>query len=149
LPLPKPELGLVVSYGFVWAGADRRPPPDAGKNRPCLIIDLEEVVESDIGGRKVMRVTYLPISHTPPRDGEQAVKVPPRVAHHLRLTEPASYIYTSYAVEDDWPFDLVPIPGSAGRFDYGLIPPKLFAAIAREFSEYLDRHPRTVHRRGG
>jgi hypothetical protein len=40
MPLPRPEIGLIVHYGFVWSGPDRGPPPDAGKDRPCLIVDL-------------------------------------------------------------------------------------------------------------
>jgi hypothetical protein len=147
LPLRGPELGLVVHYGFVWAGADRRPPPDAGKSRPCLIVDLEDVSEPAAGGRSVRRVTYLPISHTAPRDGEQAIPIPPRVARHLGLTHETSYIYTSYAVEDDWPFDVDQVPGAKGRFDYGLIPPRLFTAIADDFASYLAAHPSFVHQR--
>jgi hypothetical protein len=149
LPLPKPELGLVVHYGFVWAGADRRPPPDAGKSRPCLIVDLEEVREPSAGNRQVTRVTYLPISHVPPRTGEQALPVPPRVAQHLGLTRETSYLYISYAVEDDWPFDVEPVPGSAGRFHYGLVPPKLFEAIAGHFAGRLAARPDFVHQRSG
>src|SRR5712691_222888 len=61
MPLPQPELGLVVHYGFVWSGADRRPPPDAGKDRPCLIVDLFEIEETQ--GRKTLRVTDQQISH--------------------------------------------------------------------------------------
>src|SRR5207248_2994179 len=37
-----------------------------------------------LGGR--LRVTYLPISHTEPRAGENAKLIPPGVAHHLGLT---------------------------------------------------------------
>lgn len=147
MPLPTPQLGLVVRYGFVWAGEDRRPPPDAAKARPCLIVDLDEVAEPSLGGRKVLRVTYLPISHTPPREDERAISVPPRVAQHLGLTAEASYIYTSYAVEDDWPFDLEHVPQSSGRFDHGLIPPRLFEAVAADFGAFLSAHPAFVHRR--
>jgi len=149
LPLPKPEFGLVVHYGFVWADASRHSPPDAGKSRPCLIVDLEDISEPSIGGRAVKRVTYLPISHTPPREGEQAITIPPRVANHLGLTHQTSYIYTSYAVEDDWPFDVEHVPGSAEKFGYGLIPPKLFAMVAQDFGDYLTAHPRFVHQRTG
>jgi hypothetical protein len=67
MPLPRPELGLVVQYGFVWSGAGRRHPADAGKDRPCLIIDLFEA--EDVPGRPTLRVTYVPISHTEPREG--------------------------------------------------------------------------------
>ncbi|RAI58289.1 hypothetical protein [Roseicella frigidaeris] len=149
MPLPEPVLGLVVHYGFVWAGAGRRAPPDAGKSRPCLVVDLEAVREPAAGGRLVTRVTYLPISHVAPRAGEQAIPIPPRVARHLGLTHQASYLYTSYAVEDDWPFDLEPVPGSDGSFEYGLIPPRLFAAVAADFASYLAANPRSVHRRPG
>jgi hypothetical protein len=147
MPLPAPALGLVVHYGFVWAGADRAVPPDAGKDRPCLIVDLEEIEESALPGRTIVRVTYLPISHAAPRADEQAIAIPPRVAQHLGLTSERSYIYTSYAVEDDWPFDLAHVPGSGERFDYGFIPPRLFEAVAANFAAYLREHPDYVHTR--
>lgn len=150
MPLPKLELGLVVQYGFVWAGANRRPPPDADKSRPCLVVDVQEVAEPSPANRVVQRVTYLPISHVAPGAGETAIAIPPRVAQHLGLTYQTSYLYTSYAVEDDWPFDLETVPGApAGTFDYGLVPPKLFAAVTKDFSDYLDAHPHTIHRRSG
>lgn len=98
-------------------------------------------------GRDVRRVTYLPISHVAPRSDEQAIPIPPRVARHLGLTDARSYLYTSYAVEDDWPFDLAHVPGTSDRFDYGFIPPKLFAAVANDFAAYLARHRRAPHRR--
>jgi hypothetical protein len=141
-----PKLGLVVQYGFVWAGEGRRRPPDAGKDRPCLIVDLESTDAPGSVGRTVLRVTYLPISHVPPLVGEQALPVPPRVAAHLGLTAERSWLYTSYAVEDDWPFDLARVPGQDDRFDYGFIPPRLFEAVAEAFAGYLKAHPKFVYR---
>jgi hypothetical protein len=145
MALPGPDLGLAVHYGFVRSGADRSPPPDAGKDRPCLIVDLHEI--EDPPGRKTLRVTYLPISHAAPREAERAMIIPPRVADHLGLRGGMSYLYTSYACEDDWPFDLALVPGQADRFHYGLIPPRLFDAITKEFREHLDRRPGFVHKR--
>ena len=145
MPLPRPELGLVVHYGFVWSGADRGPSPDAGKDRPCLIVDLIEI--EDTPGRKTLRVTYLPISHTAPRQGERALLIGARVAQHLGLTAGKSYLYTTYACEDDWPFDLSQVPGRKGQFHYGLVPPKLFDAVADEFRRYLAQYPDRVHKR--
>jgi hypothetical protein len=145
MPLPRPEIGLVVRYGFVWSGADRRPPPDAGKYRPCLIADLVEI--EDTPGRTTLRITYLPISHVEPRAGEHAFPIGGRVARHLGLTTDRSYLYTSYACEDDWPFDLAQVPDRPGRFDYGMIPPALFEAVAAEFRSYLARRPGSVHKR--
>jgi len=145
MPLPAPKLGLVVHYGFVWIGAGRRSPPDAGKHRPCLIVDLEQVEEPDLPGRSIVRVTYLPISHVAPRGGEQAIAIPSRVAQHLGLTAQQSLIYTSYEMEDDWPFDLAHLPGSGSRFDYGFVPPRLFEAVARDFKAYLFANPDFPH----
>jgi hypothetical protein len=147
MPLPEAKLGLVVHYGFVWASSTRRAPPDAGKERPCLIVDLERAAEPMLLGRQVIRVTYLPISHVAPRRGEDAIIIPPRVAQHLGLTSQRSYLYTSYAVEDDWPFDLAHVPGTRDRFDYGFVPPRLFQAVAADFAAYLAAHPAHVHRR--
>jgi hypothetical protein len=141
MPLPTPSLGLVVHYGFVWAGIGRRRPPDAGKDRPCLIVDLERSEEPGLAGRSVVRVTYLPISHVAPRSDEHGIAIPTRVARHLGLTSQRSFIYTSYAVEDDWPFDVAHVPGASDRFDYGFVPPRLFEAIAGDFRGYLDAHP--------
>lgn len=146
MPLPAPKLGLVVQYGFVWAGLGRRSPPDAGKDRPCLIVDLEHVEEPASPGRRVLRATYLPVSHVAPRGAERAIAVPARVARHLGLTSETSYLYTSYAVEDDWPFDLAHLPGSDDRFDYGLVPPRLFEAAAAGFAAYLRERPGFVHK---
>jgi hypothetical protein len=146
VPVPAPRLGLVVHYGFIWARTGSCPPPDAGKDRPCLIVDLEQTEEPALPGRAVARVTYLPISHVAPRGGEQAIPIPPQVAAHLRLTAERSYLYTSYAVEDDWPFDLAHVPGSSDRFDYGFVPPRLFGIVAADFAKYLSAHPRFVHR---
>jgi len=146
VPLPAPKLGLIVQYGFVWAGSGSREPPDAGKDRPCLIVDLEQVEEPALHRRVVTRVTYLPISHVPPRGDEQAIAIPPRVALHLGLAAERSYLHTSYAVEDDWPFDLAHVPGSDDRFDHGFVPPRLFAAVAAEFAAYQAAGPGSVHK---
>jgi len=146
MPLPAPTRGLVVHYGFIWAGTGRRPPPDAGKHRPCLIVRLQQVEEPNLAGRAVLRVTYLPISHAAPRNDEHAIPIPPRVARHLGLTSEQSYLYTSYAVEDDWPFDLAHLPGSSDASSYGLVPPRLFQAVAAAFASHLAARPGFVHR---
>ena len=145
MPLPTPKLGLVVQYGFVWAGFGRRSLPDAGKDRPCHIVDLEHVEGPASPGRTVLRATYRPIPLVAPRGAERAIPIPARVGQHLGLTPDASYLYTSYAVEDDWPFDLAHLPGSNDRFDYGFMPPRLFEAAAG-FAAYLRELPGFVHK---
>ena len=143
MPLPRPEIGLIVHYGFVWSGPDHGPPPDAGKDRPCLIVDL---LPEEILGRKTLRVTYLPISHAEPRKGESAILIKPKIANYLGLTAEKSYLYTSYACEDDWPFDVVPVPGSKGKFHYGIIPPAFFNVVTETFKQYLAQRPDFIYK---
>lgn len=133
-----------MHYGFVWRRRPAHPPPDAGKDRPGLIVRLRE---GQASGGRVVRVTYLPISHVAPRGDERAMPVPTRVARHLGLSGEQSHLYLSYAVEDDWPFDLAHLPGPLRRFDYGFVPPKYFEAVAADFAAYLASHPGTTHRR--
>lgn len=140
MALPTPELGLVIHYGFVWAGAGRKAPVDAGKERPCLIVDIE-------ADATPWRVTYLPISHVAPGPDEIAVTIPPGVARHLGLTSQRSYLYVSYAVEDDWPYDLAHVPGAPSRFDYGFVPSALFAEVAKRFAAYQTASPASTYRR--
>jgi hypothetical protein len=102
--------------------------------------------ESGPTGRIERSVIYLPISHVAPRSNETAHRIPPRVAAHLGLTAETSYLYTSYACEDDWPMDLAKIP-STDRFDYGFVPPAFFAAVMRDFALELQRRPGLVHPR--
>ena len=94
----------------------------------------------------VLRVTYLPISHVAPREGEQATAIPRGLSRHLGLTFEASYLYTSYAVEDDWPFDLAHLPGSVSRYDYGFVPERFFSSVALTYAARLSTHPGLVHR---
>jgi hypothetical protein len=147
MPLPRPKLGLVVRYGFVWAGTDRRPPPDGGKDRPCLIIDLRSGDDRREPEPSVLRVTYLPISHVAPRPDERAMTIPRGLALHLRLGPDLSFLYTSYAVEDDWPFDLAHLPGSIDRYHYGFVPERFFSSVTLSFAARLATHPDLVHHR--
>ena len=98
-------------------------------------------------GRKTLRVTYLPISHAEPRKGESAILIKPKIANYLGLTAEKLYLYTSYACEDDWPFDVVPVPGSKGKFHYGIIPPAFFNVVTETFKQYLAQRPDFIHKR--
>lgn len=110
------------------------------------MVRLKQVAEPSLLGRTVLRATYLPMSHVAPRSGEGAIPIPPRVARHLGLTSERSHLYVSYAVEDDWPFDVAHVPGSKDRFDYGFLPPRLFAVVAADFAAYRAAHPGVVHK---
>jgi hypothetical protein len=64
------------------------------------------------------------------------VAIPPKVRAHLGLDdEPCWVILSEYNV-DSWPTaGLGTVPGTGNRFDYGFLPPALFAQIRSRFLE--------------
>ena len=81
-------------------------------------------------------VTVAPITHSPPHDLSIAVEIPPAVKRHLQLDSERSWIILNDFNVFTWPgFDLAPVPGTKGKYEYGLLPPGLFRAIIGKFAE--------------
>jgi hypothetical protein len=77
-----------------------------------------------------------PITHTPPDDPETAIEVPAKVKQHLGLDDERSWIVLDDFNEFLWPgYDLRPVPGKAGKYDYGFLPPALFRQIVGKIIE--------------
>jgi len=127
MPLPTPELGLVINYQYLWrhehlAGLEE------GKERPCAIILAKATTE----GRT--EVVVAPITHREPSPPSLGVEVPHRVKEHLGLDWQKSWVIVTDLNAFVWPgYDIRPLPrGPSHRFDYGFIPPKLFDRIVAE-----------------
>jgi mRNA-degrading endonuclease toxin of MazEF toxin-antitoxin module len=123
--LPRPEAGLVMSYAYLWAreGATQR--AEGVKARPCVI-----VLKAERLNEKDTVVTVVPVTHSIPNSGTPAIELPPAVKRHLSLGDERSWIILDEINQFVWPgFDLHPVPGTRTRFDYGLLPPKLFVQI--------------------
>ena len=73
MPLPLPEPGLVIRYGYLWHSEFRLGRESGVKERPCAII----FTVRGVAGRVV--VSVLPVTHTPPRDMADAVEIPATV----------------------------------------------------------------------
>jgi hypothetical protein len=129
MPLPAPEPGLVIRYGYLWYSEYEQGREDGDKDRPCAIIltTVNELGET--------LVTALPVTHTPPRIADDAVELPLAVKHRLGLDDARSWVVVSELNRFVWPGpDLRPVPPiEAGRFDYGLLPPGLFRTIRERF----------------
>lgn len=76
--LPQPEVGLVISYSYLWKEEEDLGHIEGRKDRPCAIILSVDVPDPRANGRK--QVAVAPITHTPPRDPNVAVEFPPRIA---------------------------------------------------------------------
>ncbi|MDX8538889.1 hypothetical protein RFM23_14800 [Mesorhizobium abyssinicae] len=137
MSLPKPVPGLVVSYSYLWAHEDRKGAEEGRKNRPCALIAARQIVE----GREV--VTVVPVTHSAPADPADAIEIPAPLKAHLGLDDMPSWIVVSETNDFLWPGpDLRPI--AAGRFDYGMLPPRFYAYLRERI---LEAHARRKLRR--
>lgn len=131
MALPEPECGLVISYSYLWKHESDAGQTEGVKDRPCAIVLAVESRD-----KHVKTVTVAPITHTPPSDPYTAIEIPPRVKVHLGLDERRSWIILDEFNEFTWPgFDLRSIPGKPSRYDYGFLPPALFAKITARILE--------------
>ncbi|MDD2724291.1 MAG: type II toxin-antitoxin system PemK/MazF family toxin [Methylovulum sp.] len=141
MPLPEPECGLVISYAYLWRNEYAAGKIEGQKNRPCAII----LAIKNTNDKQT--VTVAPITHTPPRDPAVAIEIPPRVKQHLALDGEQSWLILDDFNEFLWPgYDLRPISGTMGKYDYGLLPPALFNQITDKILELRQKGIRPTPR---
>lgn len=131
--LPEPEVGLVISYSYLWKEEEERGLVEGRKDRPCAIVLAVDHPDPEAGGRK--QVAVVPITHSRPRDLEVAVEIPLRVKQHLGLDSECSWVIMDEVNVFTWPgFDLRPIRTGESRVHFGLLPPKLFDHMIQKFT---------------
>ncbi|MBT2326375.1 type II toxin-antitoxin system PemK/MazF family toxin [Variovorax paradoxus] len=124
MAFPAPEVGLVVSFAYLWSHEQRRGSTEGARNRPCVIVTAVEEVD----GQTV--VTVSPITHSQPEDASFGIEIPPRVKSHLGLDGEKSWVILTEVNRFTWPgYDLRPITTGDSRVDYGFLPPALFDQI--------------------
>lgn len=125
MPLPVPELGLVISYAYLWHDEAAAGQEEGAKDRPCAVVLAVE----NRGGGTIIAV--VPVTHRAPVRPEEAVELPPMVKRRLGLDEARSWIIVSEINRFVWPGpDLRPISlRDPDRFDYGFLPPGLFRTV--------------------
>jgi len=132
MALPEPQVGLVISYSYLWCRESEAGQVEGSKNRPCAIV----LAVRREGPEAATIVTVAPITHAPPRDPAVAMEIPPKVKQHLGLDSERSWIVLDEFNEFAWPgFDLRPVPGKPGRFEYGFLPPVLYRKIVERILE--------------
>jgi hypothetical protein len=94
--LPKPELGLVIRYSYLWLQEHREGREEGVKDRPCAII---LAARHHDGETQVL----VPVTHSPPDDHAAALELPPAVKHHLGLDAERSWVVLSESNLFDWP----------------------------------------------
>ena len=130
---PEPEVGLVISYSYLWKEEEEQGLVEGRKDRPCAIVLTIDVPAAESNRRK--QVIVAPITHSPPHPNV-AVEIPPRVKEHLGLDGERSWVILDEVNIFTWPgFDLRPIRRGETRIDYGLLLPKYFDRLIEKFKE--------------
>jgi hypothetical protein len=134
VPLPAPEIGLVVSYEYLWKRQEQSQTPD--KARPCCVIVLyiqSEKDEDAPDGPDTIKAVYVPISHVPPDDAQEGFELSPHAKKVAGLDPERQWVVVSECNLDSWPTDIRPIHGKAGQFHYGYLPPSEFGKMKQAF----------------
>ena len=123
LPVPKP--GLVIRYAFLWSTERAVGAVEAAKDRPCaIVIAARRTADGDI------QTVVAPITHRPPQDPTASLEIPPQICRRLGLDGARHWLRFDELNSFAWPgYDLRPIPGQSGRYDYGMLPQGLFQQL--------------------
>jgi len=125
MAFPDPELGLVISYSYLWHHEHNAGREEGAKDRPCVI-----VLSVRRPTRDVVTVRVAPVTHRPPGNPHTAFELPAAVKRHLGLDTERSCVILDEVNEFAWPgYDLRPIGKSHDRYAYGFLPPRLFNAL--------------------
>jgi hypothetical protein len=136
--LPPPRPGAVIRYAFLWSDAARRGATEAAKDRPCaIVLAVRRTPEADL------RVVVAPVTHSPPRADDGSIEIPPEICAALGLDGGRHWLRVDEVNVFAWPgFDLRPLPGRPGVFEYGMLPRELYerlraAILARQAAHRL------------
>lgn len=130
MALPIPERGLVISYAYLWRSEHEKGREEGIKDLPCVII---LAVENDEGH---LMVTVAPVTHSAPLMPDTAVEIPLATKRRLGLDDARSWVMVNEGNRFAWPGPDIRLV-SAECFDYGLLPPALFAQIQKQFADYV------------
>jgi hypothetical protein len=124
--LPKPLPGLVIRYSYLWAADAAQGRDEGDKERPAAIVMVVDAVGTDAA-----RVLVLPITHSPPLNGIEAIEIPAAVCRKAGLDAARSWVVLSEFNEFAWPgFDLALVPGRTPRtMAYGFLTPGFFVKL--------------------
>jgi hypothetical protein len=86
---PIPEPGLVIRYSYLWERDAELGREEGSKDRPCAI------VAALIKSEGQTRVVVLPITHSPPLAGTEAIELPLQIKRSLGLDDQPSWVVVS------------------------------------------------------
>jgi hypothetical protein len=126
----KPKIGMVIRYSFLWGHEKQRGAIEGSKDRPCAIVVAAPVDE--FGN---VNVILAPITHSPPKDKEDSIILPPNVCKALGLDDKENWLRIDELNRFAWPgFDLRAIPNQE-TYEYGMLPQEIFEKLKAKIVE--------------
>ncbi len=124
-----PKAGEVIRYAYLWHEEFESGQEEGLKDRPCAVVMSLLAQDGDT------RLIVLPITHSPPAKGSNAVEIPADTKRRLGLDDARSWIVLDEANRFTWPGpDIRPFDSPKGRtISYGFLPPGLFAIVRDRF----------------
>lgn len=125
MTVPAPRAGAVIRYAFLWSEEARAGAREGRKDRPGAgVLATQQGDDGDV------MVTVAPVTHTPPADPGAGVEIPPAAARRLGLDGLRHWIVCDEVNRFAWPgFDLRPVPGRPGTFEYGMLPEPVYERV--------------------
>ena len=124
---PTPMAGMLIRYSFLWDEEAQAGREEGVKDRPCAIVLVTLARGEDT------RVRVLPVTHSPPHSGADAIEIPFPIKRRLGLDTEPSWIVLSEMNDFAWPGpDVRPI-GSTGSPVYGFLPNVFFRYVLTQF----------------
>ena len=115
----------MIRYGFLWSHEQDGGADEAAKDRPCAII---VATRRSVTGETI--VVVAPITHTQPIDAADSLEITAAIARKLGLDGGFHWLRLDELNRFAWPgYDLRPVPGKPGSYDYGMLPSHLFEQL--------------------
>lgn len=129
MALEPPRPGQVIHYSYLWWNEVHRARIEGTKGRPCGVV----LTRTKRQGTTLVYV--LPVTHSPPREPEAGVEIPPATKRRLGLDSERSWIITTEFNRFVWPGpDIRALP--TGEYSYGYLPAKLLRMALGQVSAH-------------
>jgi hypothetical protein len=130
--LPSPQPGFVIRYSYLWAEDAAQGREEGSKERPAAV-----VLVVDEPAAAAPAVYVLPITHTRPAMGVEALEISLAVARKAGLDAARSWVILSEFNEFVWRgFDLALVPGrNPPTVAYGYLTPGFFSKLRDRWLE--------------
>ena len=125
MDIPAPKPAQVIRYAYLWADEHAAGRDEGTKDRPAAVVLVLQ------GPADHPRVAVVPITHSAPSVGSDALEIPTAIKRHLGLDDQPSWIVLTELNLFTWPGpDLRPAGAQdAETMLYGYLPAGFFRLV--------------------